>query len=100
MSVMSTRKITVAPIGAGFIGELHARNLARHPDITLTFVVEPHETPGRRVAQGANATWLPEPDAAFDDGAVERRARFMRPRAAISKATSTPIASTTPPPRP
>lgn len=71
MSVMSTKKIMVALIGAGFIGELHARNLARHADIALKFVVEPNEALGRRVAQDVNAEWLPEPEAAFADGAVE-----------------------------
>lgn len=67
---MST-KITVALIGAGFIGALHAKNLARHSSITLKYVVEPSETLGQKVSADTGATWITDIDAALNDAEVQ-----------------------------
>ncbi|MGX5805090.1 inositol 2-dehydrogenase [Bradyrhizobium sp. Arg314] len=68
---MTGHKITVALIGAGFIGELHAKNLARHADVVLRYVVEPSEALGRRVADATGATWLSDATVAYEDSSVE-----------------------------
>lgn len=68
---MANGKVTVALVGAGFIGGLHARNLARHAGTALRFIVEPDATLGERVAEEVGATWHRDPAAALADGAVD-----------------------------
>lgn len=66
-----SNKITVALIGAGFIGALHAKNLARHPAITLKYVVEPSDTLGQKVAAETGANWITDINAALNDTEVQ-----------------------------
>lgn len=47
--------ITIGLVGAGFIGLLHARNLAASPLFTLTTVAEPNPAAARRVAEETGA---------------------------------------------
>ena len=68
---MTNRKISVALVGAGFIGKLHAINLSRHPDIDLRYVVEPGEQAGRQIAEANGADWLAEPDTAWSDPTLD-----------------------------
>lgn len=68
---MTDRKISVALIGAGFIGKLHAVNLSRHPSIALRYVVEPGEQAGRQVAESVGAEWLADPAPVWSDPEVD-----------------------------
>lgn len=68
--IMAT-PIRTALIGAGFIGRLHARNLARSPDFDLAFVVDANAETGRTVAAEAGAEWLAIPDAVFADDSID-----------------------------
>ncbi|AGS24372.1 inositol 2-dehydrogenase [Rhizobium etli] len=68
---MTKQKVTVALIGAGFIGELHAKNLARHADVELKYVVEPTEALGRKVSELTSATWLASAEEAYGDASLQ-----------------------------
>lgn len=49
--------LAFALIGAGFIGAVHARNLAEHPDVDLRWVhdIDPHRARGLAARHGARA---------------------------------------------
>lgn len=66
-----TGRIAVGLMGAGFIGALHARNLARHGDVALRTIVEPNEKIGRAVADETGAAWAAAPEAILSDPLIE-----------------------------
>ena len=45
----------VALLGAGRIGQIHARNAAAHPELTLRYVVDPDRAAADRVAAWTGA---------------------------------------------
>lgn len=55
--------ITMAVIGAGHLGSIHARLWARRADISLTAIVDPDEAKGTTIAKEVGATWYPSVDA-------------------------------------
>ena len=61
---MAKDKVTIALVGAGFIGEIHARNLSRHADVYLKYVIEPSDALGKKVSQATGATWITDADSA------------------------------------
>lgn len=63
--------IKTALIGAGFIGRVHARNLAQNPDFDLAYIVDGNEKVGRAVADESGAEWLAVPDAVFADDSID-----------------------------
>lgn len=67
----SNTTLSVALVGAGFIGKVHARNLARHDDIELRYVIESNEAVGREVAAANGAQWLAGPEAALTDATLD-----------------------------
>jgi len=50
------RKFTVAIIGAGRMGQIHGPNAARHPDLTLRYVVETDKALGSALADPHGAS--------------------------------------------
>ncbi|TIW07835.1 MAG: inositol 2-dehydrogenase, partial [Mesorhizobium sp.] len=47
--------IDAALFGAGLIGSVHAKNLARHPDVRLRTIVDPRRDAAERIAAGTGA---------------------------------------------
>lgn len=68
---MTSTIVNVGLMGAGFIGALHARNLARHPAIRLVAIAEPNAEMGQSVASQVGAEWVPEPEAILADCRVD-----------------------------
>jgi myo-inositol 2-dehydrogenase/D-chiro-inositol 1-dehydrogenase len=62
-------ELEVAVIGAGRIGQIHARNVAAHPDAHLAGIVDPDQAAATRLAHATNAVVL-DLDAAFRADAV------------------------------
>ncbi|MFL6064396.1 MAG: Gfo/Idh/MocA family oxidoreductase [Friedmanniella sp.] len=60
-----------ALLGAGFIGSVHAKNLARHPDVDLAVVVDVDATRADQLAQRYGAAATTEEAVAFDPGRVD-----------------------------
>lgn len=67
---MTNRKISIALIGAGFIGRLHAVNLGCHSGIDLRYIVEPDERTGRQIATDVGADWLADPEPLWTDASI------------------------------
>lgn len=72
--------IPLAVIGAGQMGQFHARVISQNPRTRLELVVDPREDVGRKVAESFNARWAPkipadmEVDAAIVAAATEAHA--------------------------
>lgn len=64
---MDTKKYTIALIGSGFIGALHAKNIFDHPRATLSYLVEPNEKVGQALAEQYNTKLLGSVDEALAD---------------------------------
>ena len=60
-----------AVIGAGMIGTIHARNIARHPDFALRYVIDQDFARASRLAGETGAQPNSSPEAALGDGAVD-----------------------------
>lgn len=52
------------------MGALHARVVASHPDTELTWVADPDEAVGRRIAERFRTKWIPDPDLRAVDAVV------------------------------
>lgn len=63
--------IRTALIGAGFIGRVHAKNLAQNPDIDLAYIVDSNETAGKAIAEGNGAEWVASPEQVFADDSID-----------------------------
>lgn len=50
---------SVAVLGTGHLGSIHAKLWAEQPEARLTAVVDPNEDRGRDVAHSSGATWYP-----------------------------------------
>lgn len=50
--------LSVAVIGAGHLGQHHARNLAALPGVRLVAVCDPNEEQGRKIAAAQNTEWV------------------------------------------
>lgn len=58
MQVSPTGAIGIGVIGAGRIGQVHARTLSSIPGANLVAVADPFEKPGREVAAQFGTTWV------------------------------------------
>ncbi|HUB12584.1 MAG TPA: inositol 2-dehydrogenase [Acetobacteraceae bacterium] len=61
--------LNIAVIGAGRIGQIHARNVATHPNATLVGIADPDRGAAERLAQATGATVI-RLDDAFSADAV------------------------------
>ncbi|MBM3573032.1 MAG: inositol 2-dehydrogenase [Alphaproteobacteria bacterium] len=77
-------------IGAGFIGPVHAANIAAHPHARLRWVVDLNRTAGERVAAQHGAELAPSLDVALADPATDAVVICTPPRthAAIIEAAA------------
>lgn len=60
-----------ALIGAGFIGGVHAKNLAAHPEVDFAFVYDVDEARAKAIAGQYNATVATNLDDVFDPATVD-----------------------------
>jgi predicted dehydrogenase len=60
----------IALVGAGSMGQNHARVIAASPRAELSVIVDPHEAAGRATAERVGARWVPELDGIADVDAV------------------------------
>jgi myo-inositol 2-dehydrogenase / D-chiro-inositol 1-dehydrogenase len=69
-SMTNHKRLRVALFGAGRIGNLHARNIASHPDLQLVWVCDPFLEAARSLADrsGAQVTSVEE---IFDDESID-----------------------------
>ena len=63
-------RVRVGLIGAGAMGSLHARVVARSGDAELAFVVDPDRTAGETLAGHWGSKWIPQLDSFSDVDAV------------------------------
>jgi myo-inositol 2-dehydrogenase/D-chiro-inositol 1-dehydrogenase len=61
----------VALLGAGRIGQVHARSIAEHRDARLALVCDPNELAASALAGEHGARWSAEPQDALDDPSVD-----------------------------
>lgn len=61
---------SIAVVGAGHLGSIHAKLLAQRTDATLVGIVDPNEAQGREVATAHGVTWYDHLDALPDIDAV------------------------------
>ena len=62
---MSTQKLRLALFGAGRIGQVHARNLADHPDIELVVISDPFLDGARALAEQTRGRAVADPAEVF-----------------------------------
>ena len=60
-----------ALFGAGFIGSAHATNLVRHPGVELATVYDVATANAEALAQRYGAAVAPDPDAIWNDPAID-----------------------------
>ncbi|MCF3935241.1 inositol 2-dehydrogenase [Acuticoccus sp. M5D2P5] len=63
--------VAVAVLGCGRIGQMHARNIARHPRTTLASVFDVHGPSAQKVAETLGVPVAASPEAIFADPAVD-----------------------------
>ena len=63
--------VAIAVLGCGRIGQMHARNVARHPRTTLASVFDVHTPSAERMAAELGARIAASPDEVFSDAAVD-----------------------------
>jgi myo-inositol 2-dehydrogenase / D-chiro-inositol 1-dehydrogenase len=63
--------LRVALLGAGRIGQVHARSIVENPDAELAWVCDPVGTAATRLAASLGAKASPEPQDAIDDPSVD-----------------------------
>src|SRR5580698_3021493 len=61
--------LNLAICGAGLIGQIHARNAAALPELTLKYVVDPNRAAAEALARQTGAGVV-DMDAALGDGSV------------------------------
>ncbi|WP_296135814.1 inositol 2-dehydrogenase [uncultured Tessaracoccus sp.] len=63
--------LSIAIIGAGRIGHVHARSVAAHPEARLHVVCDPDEEAARTLAEQHGSSHCTDPQAVFDDDRVD-----------------------------
>jgi myo-inositol 2-dehydrogenase / D-chiro-inositol 1-dehydrogenase len=63
--------LRIALLGAGRIGQVHARSIAEHGDAQLAWVCDPIQQAAAELAAGHSARWSAEPQDALDDPSVD-----------------------------
>ncbi|MDP2350740.1 MAG: Gfo/Idh/MocA family oxidoreductase, partial [Chloroflexota bacterium] len=63
--------LRLALLGAGRIGQVHARSITEHGEAQLAWVCDPIEEAATTLAGAYGAKWSPEPQDALDDPGVD-----------------------------
>ena len=63
--------LRMALLGAGRIGQVHARSIAEHSDAQLSWVCDPIEVAASTLAGTYGARWSVEPQDALDDQSID-----------------------------
>lgn len=61
----------VGLLGTGFIGQVHAKNLAAHDQIDLKTICDTNEALGRKVAGQVGAAFVPDAAAVIEDDQID-----------------------------
>jgi myo-inositol 2-dehydrogenase/D-chiro-inositol 1-dehydrogenase len=67
----SPRPLRMALFGSGRIGQVHARNLAAHPDIELVLIADPFIDAARKLAEQTGARAVQDPDEVFAEPGLD-----------------------------
>src|SRR5690606_17204599 len=69
-SMAAERVHRIGLVGAGSMGQLHARVIANDPATELVWVADPDRVAGTAVADRFGSRWIAEPDLAAVDAVV------------------------------
>jgi myo-inositol 2-dehydrogenase/D-chiro-inositol 1-dehydrogenase len=65
------KRLRLALFGSGRIGQVHARNIAAHPDIDLVLIADPFIDGARRLAESTGARAVQDPEEVFADTSLD-----------------------------
>ena len=65
------KRLRLALFGSGRIGQVHARNIASHPDIDLVLIADPFIDGARRLADSTGARAVQDPEEVFADTSLD-----------------------------
>ena len=63
--------IRIAMLGAGRVGQVHARSIAENPQAELALVVDPIEAAASALGDLHGVPWTPDPEDAFSDASID-----------------------------
>ncbi len=63
--------LRIAMLGAGRVGQVHARSVVAHPEAELALVVDPIEAAATSLAAAHGTRWSLDPQDAFDDRSID-----------------------------
>ncbi len=63
--------LRIAMLGAGRVGQVHARSVVAHPEAELALVVDPIEAAATSLATTHGARWSLDPQDAFEDESID-----------------------------
>jgi myo-inositol 2-dehydrogenase/D-chiro-inositol 1-dehydrogenase len=63
--------LRIAMLGAGRVGQVHARSVVAHPEAELALVVDPIEAAATALAATHGTKWSLDPQDAFDDRSID-----------------------------
>lgn len=67
----SSRPLRIALFGSGRIGQVHARNLASHPDIELVLIADPFIDGALKLAEETGARAVQDPEEVFAEPGLD-----------------------------
>jgi len=65
------RRLCVALFGSGRIGQVHARNVAAHPNIDLAIIADPFIDGARRLAEETGTRVVEDPEEVFAEQGLD-----------------------------
>ncbi|MFF2318320.1 inositol 2-dehydrogenase [Arthrobacter sp. NPDC058097] len=65
------KRLRLALFGSGRIGQVHARNIAAHPEIDLVLIADPFIDGARRLAESTGARAVQDPEEVFADTSLD-----------------------------
>ncbi|PBC46945.1 inositol 2-dehydrogenase [Rhodococcus sp. ACS1] len=68
---MSSTKLRLALFGSGRIGQVHARNIADHPELELVLIADPFIDGARALASRTAGRAVQDPDEVFADSTLD-----------------------------
>ena len=63
--------LRIAMLGAGRVGQVHARSVVAHPEAELALVVDPIEAAATSLAATHGTRWSLDPQDAFEDASID-----------------------------
>ncbi|HEY5629577.1 MAG TPA: Gfo/Idh/MocA family oxidoreductase, partial [Candidatus Limnocylindrales bacterium] len=63
--------LRIAMLGAGRVGQVHARSISEHPEAELALVVDPIEAAASSLGAKHGAPWSLDPEDAFADASID-----------------------------